>query len=64
MTQGHARNLENWLAGILNWHEGCHRYAEADLIGNVHPARSELFRSPAGLGGSAVRILRTLQAAR
>ena len=62
--QGHARNLENWLAGILNWHQGCHRYAEADLIGNVRPARPELFRSPAGLGSSAARILRTLQVAR
>ncbi len=63
-VQGHARNLENWLAGILNWHQGCHRYAEADLIGNVRPARPELFRGPAGLGSSAARILRTLQVAR
>jgi germacradienol/geosmin synthase len=62
--QGHARNLENWLAGILNWHQGCHRYAEADLISNARPARPELFRTPTGLGTSAVRILRTLQEAR
>ena len=60
---GHARNLENWLAGILNWHQGCHRYAEADLISNARPARPELFGSPTGLGTSAVRILRTLQEA-
>ena len=62
--QGHARNLENWLAGILNWHQGCHRYAEADLIRNARPARPELFGTPTGLGTSAVRILRTLQEAR
>jgi germacradienol/geosmin synthase len=62
--QGHARNLENWLAGILNWHQGCHRYAEADLISNARAARPELFGSPTGLGTSAVRILRTLQEAR
>jgi germacradienol/geosmin synthase len=62
--QGHARHLENWLAGILNWHQGCHRYAEADLISNARPARPELFGTPAGLGTSAVRILRTLQEAR
>ncbi len=61
--QGHARHLENWLAGILNWHQGCHRYAEADLISNVRPARPELFGSPTGLGTSAVGILRTLHAA-
>jgi germacradienol/geosmin synthase len=60
----HARNLENWLAGILNWHQGCHRYAEADLIAVARPAEAELFRTPAGLGTSAVRILRTLQEAR
>lgn len=35
---GHARRLENWLSGILNWHEHCHRYAEADLIANARPA--------------------------
>jgi germacradienol/geosmin synthase len=57
---GHARNLQNWLAGILNWHQGCHRYAEADLIDNTRPARPELFGSPAGLGTSAIRILRTI----
>jgi germacradienol/geosmin synthase len=58
--QSHARNLENWLAGILNWHQGCHRYAEADLISNARRARPELFCSPTGLGTSAVSILRTL----
>jgi len=62
--QSHARNLQNWLAGILNWHQGCHRYAEADLISNARPARPELFGTPTGLGTSAVRILRTLQEAR
>ncbi len=61
---GHARNLENWLAGILNWHQGCHRYAEADLIAAARPAKTELFGSPAGLGTSAVRVFRTLQEAR
>lgn len=53
---GHARHLKNWLSGILNWHEGCHRYAASDLIINSHPARS----APSGwrprLGTSAARI--------
>ncbi len=38
---------EDWLAGILNWHRGCHRYAEADLIAGACPAlsaRPALFR--------------------
>jgi germacradienol/geosmin synthase len=54
----HARNLQNWLAGILNWHRGCHRYAEADLLANTRPALPQLFRRPAGLGTSAARVTR------
>jgi germacradienol/geosmin synthase len=57
----HAHQLQNWLAGILNWHQGCHRYAEADLISNFSgslPALPRLFRSPAGLGTSAARVTR------
>ncbi|MER5349089.1 terpene synthase family protein [Kitasatospora sp. NPDC002551] len=29
---GYVRELENWLAGILIWHEGCRRYREEDLL--------------------------------
>jgi germacradienol/geosmin synthase len=54
----HAGNLQNWLAGILNWHRGCHRYAEADLLANTRPALPQLFRRPAGLGTSAARVTR------
>lgn len=60
-SYGHARRLENWLSGILNWHEGCHRYAEADLIANTRPARPPRPkpREPGlltGLGTSAARL--------
>jgi hypothetical protein len=48
----------HWLAGILNWHRGCHRYAEADLLANTRPALPKLFRGPAGLGTSAARVTR------
>jgi germacradienol/geosmin synthase len=57
----HAHQLQDWLAGILNWHQGCHRYAEADLISNFSgslPAPRTLFRRPAGLGTSAARVTR------
>jgi germacradienol/geosmin synthase len=54
----HAGNLQNWLAGILNWHRGCHRYAEADLLASTRPALPQLFRRPAGLGTSAARVTR------
>ncbi|MET8698409.1 terpene synthase family protein [Kitasatospora sp. NPDC004723] len=29
---GYVKELENWLAGILGWHEGCRRYREEDLL--------------------------------
>ncbi len=52
---GHARRLENWLSGILNWHQGCHRYSETDLINNTRLARPAP-GSPHGLGTSAARL--------
>ncbi|MFG3225239.1 germacradienol/geosmin synthase [Kitasatospora sp. NPDC048194] len=52
---GYVRELENWLAGVLNWHEACRRYrpedlerhfgAERDLVGSV--------RSRAAAAGAA-----------
>ncbi|MFF7453005.1 germacradienol/geosmin synthase [Kitasatospora sp. NPDC008115] len=29
---GYVKELENWLAGILGWHQGCRRYREEDLL--------------------------------
>ncbi|MCF3960778.1 terpene synthase family protein [Streptomyces fuscigenes] len=52
---GYVKELENWLSGILVWHEGCHRYTEADLLED-HPQRRLLPPAPTGLGTSAVRI--------
>ncbi|MFE4356256.1 germacradienol/geosmin synthase [Kitasatospora sp. NPDC056800] len=31
LLDGYVGELENWLAGILNWHGGCLRYGTADL---------------------------------
>ncbi|MFE4974720.1 germacradienol/geosmin synthase [Kitasatospora sp. NPDC056651] len=31
LLDGYVVELENWLAGILGWHEGCLRYGPADL---------------------------------
>jgi germacradienol/geosmin synthase len=61
---GYVAELRNWLAGILNWHEHCHRYAEADLIANNRPPQPTQPGTPTGLGTSAVRIARELQASR
>jgi germacradienol/geosmin synthase len=55
---GYAEELQNWLAGILNWHAGCQRYDEAELRRQV-TTTARLFRGPAGLGTSAARIVPT-----
>ncbi|MEU1626362.1 family 2 encapsulin nanocompartment cargo protein terpene cyclase [Streptomyces sp. NPDC020096] len=54
ILDGYVRELQNWMAGILTWHQGCHRYEEAELR---HRAGA-LWRlgGPTGLGTSAARI--------
>lgn len=44
---GYVRELENWLAGILRWHQDCHRYGESDL---------RRVRGLRGLGTTAARL--------
>jgi germacradienol/geosmin synthase len=33
---GYVVELQNWMAGILNWHRDCHRYGAADLARRAH----------------------------
>ncbi|MFF8844093.1 germacradienol/geosmin synthase [Streptomyces sp. NPDC015127] len=49
----YVRELEDWLAGILNWHRHVRRYREEDLRGGAAPWR---LGTPAGLGTSAFRL--------
>jgi germacradienol/geosmin synthase len=54
---GYVRELEHWLAGILRWHLGTHRYEEAEL--RYHPAVDRRpFGGPTGLGTSAADVRR------
>jgi germacradienol/geosmin synthase len=61
---GYAQELRDWMAGILTWHEGSHRYEEATLLrdfphphSHPHPAAPGLpWRPPTGLGTSAARL--------
>ncbi|GGW39318.1 terpene synthase family protein [Streptomyces xantholiticus] len=49
----YVRELEDWLAGILNWHRKVRRYKEEDLRGGAVPRR---LGAPSGLGTSAARL--------
>ncbi|SBW26952.1 family 2 encapsulin nanocompartment cargo protein terpene cyclase [Protofrankia symbiont of Coriaria ruscifolia] len=52
---GYVRELQNWLAGILRWHEGTHRYEETEL--RYHPAVDRRpFGAPSGLGTSTADV--------
>ncbi len=52
----YTQELQDWLAGIVNWHEGCHRYKPAELRGQVSSAPARL-GALTGLGTSAARAL-------
>ncbi|MGW7605813.1 germacradienol/geosmin synthase Cyc2 [Streptomyces sp. NPDC054766] len=36
IMQGYVVELQNWLAGILKWHQDCRRYGAADLARRAH----------------------------
>jgi germacradienol/geosmin synthase len=58
---GYAQELRDWMAGILTWHEGCHRYEEATLLRDFPHVAAGLpaqpWRPPTGPGSSALRLL-------
>jgi germacradienol/geosmin synthase len=50
----YAGSLQDWMAGILNWHRSVARYDETEL--RRHPVAPTLrFAAPTGLGTSATR---------
>ncbi|WP_455353091.1 terpene synthase family protein [Streptomyces sp. SYSU K217416] len=56
VLDGYVEELQNWMAGILIWHAGCHRYKEEDLLRNNRGHR--LLPAPlTGPGMSAARIV-------
>ncbi|MER7518457.1 terpene synthase family protein [Streptomyces sp. NPDC126499] len=50
----YLRELEDWLAGILNWHRGVRRYRAEDV--HTGAGTSLARRGPTGLGTSAARL--------
>jgi germacradienol/geosmin synthase len=53
--EAYVDEFKDWMAGILHWHEGCHRYEDAALR---YPAPR--LGGPSGLGTSAAHIARLL----
>ncbi|MEU2792061.1 terpene synthase family protein [Streptomyces sp. NPDC007100] len=67
LLDGYVKELENWMSGILTWHEGCRRYREEDLVrhkgygkdlgGRDGAGVREWGGRPTGLGTSAARLV-------
>ncbi|MFD6990437.1 germacradienol/geosmin synthase [Streptomyces sp. NPDC059943] len=56
VLDGYVKELENWLSGILVWHDGCHRYKEEDLLRDRAGITRWLPPTLRGPGTSATRI--------
>ncbi|MEV8376205.1 germacradienol/geosmin synthase [Kribbella sp. NPDC056861] len=53
---GYAEELQNWMSGILVWHQGVDRYKEQYLLkGTAHPP-VRVLGGATGLGTSAARL--------
>ncbi|MFD9030268.1 germacradienol/geosmin synthase [Streptomyces sp. NPDC059567] len=52
--EAYVRELEDWLAGILNWHRSVRRYGAGDLRSGS--GTTLLRMGPTGLGTSAARV--------
>lgn len=51
----YVREMEDWLAGILNWHRGVRRYRDEDVRHGAAPPWH--LGGPTGIGTSASRII-------
>jgi len=54
-----ARELQDWIAAILNWHHSVGRYKEPDLYRRFRPARAKAvaLEGPTGIGTGASRVV-------
>ncbi|MET7621843.1 germacradienol/geosmin synthase [Streptomyces sp. NPDC005408] len=56
ILDGYVHELQDWMAGILNWHRDCVRYHDEDLRAGTGGAPWHL-SGPTGLGTSASDVL-------
>ncbi|MDX6347184.1 MAG: germacradienol/geosmin synthase [Streptomyces sp.] len=59
ILDGYVLELQDWMAGILNWHRDCRRYQESALLRH-HPRPALTIPGPTGLGIAAVELPRLL----
>jgi germacradienol/geosmin synthase len=57
MMAGYVEELQHWLAGILRWHDGTHRYEESELRYRPTPEIRAFGGGPTGLGTAAARLV-------
>ncbi|WP_030688988.1 terpene synthase family protein [Streptomyces globisporus] len=60
--EAYLRELEDWLAGILNWHQNVRRYRAEDV--HVGSGTALIGRGPSGIGTSAARVASLIGSAR
>ncbi len=53
----YVEELKHWLAGILRWHAGCHRYEESELRYHPAPEVQVFTGGPVGLGTASARLV-------
>jgi len=53
---GYVEGLQDWMAGILAWHQATTRYQEANLRPSPGSTAARLMSGPLGLGTAAARI--------
>ncbi|WP_127356254.1 terpene synthase family protein [Actinacidiphila soli] len=59
ILDGYVVELQDWMAGILNWHRDCRRYQESALLRH-HPRPALTIPGPTGLGIAAAELPRLL----
>ena len=56
VLQGYVEGLQDWMAGILRWHQASTRYRDEELRLSPPSTAARLLSGPLGLGTAAARI--------
>jgi germacradienol/geosmin synthase len=56
MLNQRAAELQDWMAGILNWHVNCGRYRETELLRRYRARVMPTIAGPTGLGTNTTKI--------